>query len=114
MKTKNMEPLGIDVPLSKDRSWHFPAKALGLFVFVGVIFWAGHNFQQPKPKLPANQACLQANQATKEAAKVFAVQLASAIDGVDTPAPDLSKVKTAALECKATADQVTVKVEAAK
>jgi hypothetical protein len=108
------EELGIDIPLAKDRSWHFPAKALGLFIFVGVIFWAGHNFQQPKDKLPANQQCLQANQVTKEAAKTFASQLASALDGVDAPAPDLSKVKDASLECKATQDQVTVKVEAGK
>jgi hypothetical protein len=114
MKQKYSEPLGIDVPLGKDKSWHFPAKALGLFIFVGIIFWAGHNYQQPKPKLPANAQCLQANQATKEAAKTFATQLASAIDGIDAPAPDLKAVKNASLECKATQDQVTVKVEAAK
>ena len=111
MKT---EPLGIDVPLPKDRSWQFLAKALGLFICVGLIFIAGHNFQQPKDKLPANAQCLASNQATKEAVKTFTVQLVAAIDGTDAPAPDLTKVKTASLECKATQGQVTVKVEATK
>jgi hypothetical protein len=109
-----LKPLDIDVPLSKDRSWHFPAKTLAVFVVLGAAFWAGHSFQPVKPELPANAQCIASNQATKDAAKVFSVQLVAALDGVDAPAPDLSKVKTASLECKATKDEVTVKVEAAK
>ena len=108
------EQLGIDIPLAKDRSWHFPAKFVAYFTAIVVVFGAGYVFHEPKPQLPANQQCIASNQATKEAAKVFSAQLVAALDGVDAPAPDLEAVRVSALECKATKDQVTVKVEAAK
>lgn len=109
-----MKEKEIDFELPKDRSWQFPAKAFALFVFVAVIFWAGHNFQQPKDKLPANQQCIESNKAVKQAAKDFSVQLVAAIDGQDAPAPDLSAVKSASVACVENQGQTTVNVEVAK
>lgn len=109
---KESELLGIDVPLAKDRSWHFPAKALAVVLVVGVLLWAGGEIRPDDPELPANQQCIESNRAVKEAAKTFSVQLVAALEGQDAPAPDLSAVKSASQACVDTQDQVTVKVEA--
>lgn len=114
MKQKYSEPLGIDVPLGKDKSWQFPAKAAGIVIAAGAIFFGGYIFHSPTPELPANQQCIEANQAVKQAAKDFSTQLVAALDGQDAPAPDLGKVKATSKECVDTQDQVTVKVEAQK
>jgi hypothetical protein len=111
---KDNEQLGIDVPLAKDRSWHFPAKALAVVLVVGVLLWAGGEIRPDNPELPANQQCIESNRAVKEAAKTFSVQLVAALEGQDAPAPDLSAVKSASQACVDTQDQVTVKVEATK
>jgi hypothetical protein len=114
MRKQTKEITGIDIPLPKDRSWHFPAKAVAVVLVVGVLLWAGGEIRPVHPKLPANQSCLESNQAVKEAAKAFSSQLVAAIDGVDAPAPDLSKVKSASVACVENQGHTTVNVEVAK
>lgn len=114
MKKHNQEITGIDIPLPKDKSWQFPAKLVAALLVIGALLWAGGEIRPNHPELPANQQCIESNQAVKEAAKVFSSQLVAAIDGVDAPAPDLAKVKSASVACVENQGQTTVKVEATK
>lgn len=106
------QPIDIDVPLPKSRLPKYVGTAVAGIAIAGAFMFAGaqlHSYMNP-PKLPANQQCIASNQAVKEAAKTFSVQLVAAIDGADAPAPDLTTVKTTAKECHDTKNQVTVQV----
>ena len=109
-----MSEIDIDFPLPKKRLPKYVATAAVGILIAGMFMYAGAQLQtyMNPPKLPGNQQCLNANQATKEAAETFSVQLVAALEGTDAPAPDMSKVKTASIECRDTAGQVTVSVEA--
>ena len=108
-----MKETQIDFELPKDSKPRWPkyltvgaiaVATVGLIMYAGAMVYASTY----PPKLPGNTQCIASNQAVKEAAKTFSVQLVAAIDGVDAPAPDLSKVKTTSKECVETAGEVTV------
>ena len=99
-----VKEIDFELPGSSRPRWprHLIVASLGVFVVV-MLMGAGarlHSYMTPKP-LPSNQQCLQANQAVKEAAKSFSVQLVAALDGQDAPAVDLSAVKNASVDCRA-------------
>lgn len=108
-----MKEIDFELPGTSKPRWpkYVTVAALGVFV-AGTLMFSGaklHAYMEPK-RLPSNQSCLQANQAVKDAAKQFSVQLVAAIDGQDAPAADLGAVKTASLDCKANVSRYEVQV----
>lgn len=110
MKTKE-----IDFKLPKDSKSKLPkyiSIAMAGIIVAGTLIVVGAKLNQamtPK-RLPANQACLVANQAAKEGLKVFQQQMIAALDGQDATPPDLNQVKSAAQDCKANESKYEVQV----
>jgi len=99
-----MNEIDFDLPTTSKPRWpkYLTAGILGVSV-VGLLMVSGARLQTylQDPVLPANQQCLTANTAARDAAKTFGDQLAASLDGKDAPAPDLSAVKNAVEDCKA-------------
>lgn len=108
-----MKEKQIDFELPKDSKPKWPKyitmTALGVATIVFfMLAGAGLYAKMYPPKIPGNAQCIASNQAVKEAAKTFSVQLVAAIDGQDAPAPDLSTVKKTSQECVETQGETTI------
>lgn len=101
-----MKDTQIDFALPKSSKPKAP-KHLGIMLagilVAGSLVVAGAKINQAllPDRLPANQQCLTANSAAKDAVKQFSVQLGAALDGEAASAPDLLAVKNATNDCKA-------------
>lgn len=97
----------IDFELPKDSKPRLP-KHLGIamagVIVAGVLIFVGAkvNERMQPVRLPANQSCLQANNAAREGLKTFQAQIVAALDGQVADAPDLSAITNAVRDCKAT------------